>query len=123
MADRYRAAVDVEFVVVDAELVAAIDHLTGERFIQFPEADVRHSQAIAFEQLRNREHRTDAHLVRLAAGNREATIDTERLEATTLGLLAAHQHRDRYALRPLRGIAGGAEIGRASCRESVCQYV
>src|SRR3546814_21026600 len=89
MADRDRAAVDVEFVVVEAELVAAIDHLTGERFIQFPEADVRHFQAVAFEQLRNRVHQTDAHLVRVAGGNREATIDAERIEAKTLGQPAA----------------------------------
>src|SRR3546814_6160409 len=106
--------------------VCSSDLLTGERFIQFPEADVRHFQAIAFEQLRNREHRTDAHLVRIAAGNREPTIDAERLEATTLGLLAAHQHGDRCAVRQLRGITGGdvltllePQIGRTNACTTV----
>ena len=33
---------------------------------------------VCFEQLRHREHRTDAHLVRLAAGDRKAAEDAER---------------------------------------------
>src|SRR5882762_10113588 len=35
MADRDRAAIDVELVIGDTEPVAAIDHLAGERFVQF----------------------------------------------------------------------------------------
>src|SRR3954453_11410315 len=40
MADRDRAAVDVELLGIDAELVAAIDHLHREGLVQFPEIDV-----------------------------------------------------------------------------------
>src|SRR5436190_22179527 len=36
MADRDRAAVHVEAVVRDAELVAAVDHLYRERLVQLP---------------------------------------------------------------------------------------
>ena len=45
MADRDRAAVDVEAVVRDAQLVAAVDHLHRERFVQLPQADVVDLQA------------------------------------------------------------------------------
>ncbi len=38
MADR--AAVNVEFFRVDAQAVAAIDHLDGEGFVQFPKIDI-----------------------------------------------------------------------------------
>src|SRR5690349_23043410 len=37
MADRDRAAVDVELVVRDAELVAAVEHLNGEGLVQLPQ--------------------------------------------------------------------------------------
>jgi hypothetical protein len=36
MTHRNRAAVDVQTLVRDAELVAAIEHLTGECLVQFP---------------------------------------------------------------------------------------
>ena len=78
MADGDRAAVDVEAVVGDAEPIAAVDHLHGERFVQLPEVDVLDLRAGLLEQLRHREHRADAHLVRLAAGDGEAAEDAER---------------------------------------------
>ena len=40
MTDRDRAAIDVELFRIDAELVAAIDHLHRERLVQFPEIDI-----------------------------------------------------------------------------------
>src|SRR5438874_8172986 len=39
MADRDGAAVDVELLHRDSELVSAVDHLHGERFVQLPEID------------------------------------------------------------------------------------
>ena len=40
MAKRNAAAIDVELRRVDFELVAAVDHLAGEGFVDFPQADV-----------------------------------------------------------------------------------
>ncbi len=40
MADRDRAAIDVEPRRVDAEPVAAVDHLHREGLVQFPQVDV-----------------------------------------------------------------------------------
>ena len=59
----------------DAELVAAVEHLDGERLVELPQADVVHLQARALQQARHREDRADAHLVGLAAGDREAAED------------------------------------------------
>src|SRR5258705_13682436 len=46
MADRDRAAIDVQLVPIDAELVAAIDYLHRIGFIQLPEIDVVDLQVI-----------------------------------------------------------------------------
>src|SRR5207237_8435939 len=40
MANRDRAAIDVELFRVNSELVAAIDHLHRKCFVQFPEIDI-----------------------------------------------------------------------------------
>src|SRR5450631_823600 len=36
MSDRDRAAIDVEAIVVDAQFVAAVDHLHRERLVELP---------------------------------------------------------------------------------------
>src|SRR5262245_29141709 len=53
MADRDRAAVDVELLVGNAELVAAVEHLHREGLVQLPEIDVVHIEPKALEQLGN----------------------------------------------------------------------
>src|SRR4051794_31235672 len=60
MADRDRAAVDVDLVRIDAELVAAIQHLHRESLVQLPQVDVVDAEAMALEQPRHREYRADA---------------------------------------------------------------
>ncbi len=109
VADRDRAAVDVELVVVDAEPVAAVDHLHGEGLVQLPEADVVDLEAVRLEELRHGEHRADAHLVRIAAGDRDAAIDAERREVALARELRLHQHAGAGAVGKLRGVAGGDE--------------
>src|SRR3546814_2320526 len=80
MADGDGAAVDVQPVVRDAELVAAVEHLDGEGLVQLPQADVVDPQAVALEQLRYREDRADAHVFRLAAGDGPSAIGAETLQ-------------------------------------------
>src|SRR5205085_4927748 len=85
MADRDRAAIDVEQLVRNAELIPAIDYLDGEGLVQLPEADVAHLQAEPVEQLRHCEDRADTHLVRLGAGDGHADIAAERGQALLRG--------------------------------------
>src|SRR3954453_18267207 len=107
MAHRDRAAVDIDLVGVDAELVPAIQHLHRESFVQLPQADVVDGQAITLEQARHGEYRADAHLVRLAPGGDEAAEDAERVQPALRGFLVAHDHARAGAVRKLAGIAGG----------------
>src|SRR5688572_10117293 len=75
VADRDRAAVRIQLLHRDAELVAAVDDLGREGLVQLPHVDVVHLEPGALEQLRHRVHRADAHLVRLAPRNGEAAED------------------------------------------------
>src|SRR5271168_3835707 len=119
MADRDRAAVDVELFIVDAEPVAAIDHLYGESLVQFPEADVVDAEAMRLQQFGYGEHRADAHFVGLAACDRDAAIDPERREIALFREPRLHQYAGAGAVRQLRSVAsgdeatGGAELSAA----------
>src|SRR5260370_36130112 len=50
MADRDRAAIDVELVGIDAELVAAIDHLNRIGLVELPEVDIVDLEAVPLQQ-------------------------------------------------------------------------
>src|SRR3546814_7131760 len=51
--------------------------------VQLPQVDVVDLEAVPLQQPRHREHRADAHLVGLAAGDRQAAVDAERSEEHT----------------------------------------
>src|SRR5579871_163799 len=70
MADRDRAAVDVVLGGIDAELVAAVEALAGESFVELPEIDIVDLQAMALQQLGHGEDRADTHLVGFATSRR-----------------------------------------------------
>src|SRR5258707_5236724 len=106
VAEGDRAAVDVQALVRDAEPVAAVDHLHRERLVQLPQADVLHPQARARKQSRHREHRADAHFVRLAAGDREAAEDPERLQVALFGELRIHHDAGGGAVGELARVPG-----------------
>ena len=89
------------------EAVAAVDDLRGERLVQLPHVDVVDLQAVTLQQLGHREHRADAHLVRLAAGDGEAAEDELRPDAEGLGAIHRHHQRRAGAVGELRRVAGG----------------
>src|SRR5262245_12872393 len=103
MADRDRAAVDVELLVGDAELVAAVEHLHREGLVQFPQIDVVHLEPEALQELGDGVDRADAHLVRLAARNDQALVDAERLQPAPGRFGVTHHHRGRRAVAELAG--------------------
>ena len=106
VADRDRAAVDVVLLGVDAEGVAAVEALAREGFVELPEVDVVDLEAGALEQLRHGVDRADAHLVGLAARDREAAEGAEGLDAALLGFAGLHHHDRGRTVRKLRGVAG-----------------
>ena len=65
-------------------------------------------QAGALQQPGHREHRADAHLVGLAAGDREAAEDAERLQVALLRRsFASITTQAPRAVGELAGVAGG----------------
>ena len=110
VADRDGAARDVVLRRVDAQLVAAVQDLRGEGLVQFPHVDVVDGQAVAGQQLRDREDRADAHFFRAAAGDGHAAIGAERGQAALFSFLAFHQHHGGGAVGQLRSVAGGDEL-------------
>ncbi len=64
------------------------------------------------EQLRHGEDRADAHFVRVAARNRDAAIDSERVKVALTRELGLHKYAGARAIRQLRGVAGGDERAR-----------
>src|SRR5215468_6329756 len=75
VADGDRAAVGIELVHGDAELVLAVEHLRGEGLVQLPHADVFYLAAGALEQPRDRVQGTEEQLEGRADGYSEATED------------------------------------------------
>src|SRR5207249_9744580 len=78
MADRYRAAVRIETVGIEAEPVAAVERLRGEGLVELDDVDVVEIQTHLLEQLGHREHGPDAYLVGLACRLREPASDAYR---------------------------------------------
>ena len=77
----------------DAEAVAAVHDLNRECFVELPQIDVVDLQAGALQEPGHREDRTDAHLVGLAAGYREAAEVAQGLEPARQPPFRAHPHR------------------------------
>ena len=90
VADGDGTAVHVVDLGVDLEPVPAVHALRGEGLVELPEIDVADPEPGLFEELRHRKHRADPHLVRLAAGHREAAEVGERLEIELAGALLTH---------------------------------
>src|SRR5437667_8274923 len=81
MAEGNRAAVHVEFVLVDSELFDDCQNLSGESFIDFDQVDVVEFQSGILQRDFRRRDRTDAHDVGIAAGDAPRDDAAERLPA------------------------------------------
>ena len=110
MADGDGTAIDIELVLRDAELVAAVEHLAGKRFVELPQADVVHLQARALQQPRHGEHRADAHFIGFAASHRKAAEDAHGLDVAPRGFRVGHQHAGAGTIGKLTGVAGGNKL-------------
>src|SRR3546814_17557834 len=65
--------------------------------VQLPQVDVVDLEAVPLQQPRHREHRADAHLVGLAAGDRQAAVDAERSEERRVGKEGVSTCRSRWS--------------------------
>ena len=98
VADRNGTTIDVQVFVRDAQTIAAVQHLNRKGFVQLPQVDVVHFQAVGFQQLRHGENGTDAHFVRVTACNGHAAIDAQRRQTAAFGFFRFHDDRGRGAV-------------------------
>src|SRR5690242_1660958 len=99
--NRNCAAVDIEPVVGNAELVRAIQHLHRKSFVQLPQPDILHLEASTLEELWHGEYRPDPHLIGLAARDGEAAEDAERLQSASLRESGVNHNSSRSAVGEL----------------------
>src|SRR5690606_1025816 len=53
MTNRDGTAIDVQAIIGNAQPVTAIEHLTSEGFVDFPQTDIVHTQTVLLQQLGN----------------------------------------------------------------------
>src|SRR5712672_1835285 len=110
MAERDRAAIDVDLGVVDVERLDVAQHHRSKRLVQFEQIDVRFLHARTFEQFFSDVDRTGEHHRGLGADIGEGTDLCPRLQAVFHpGLLAAKQDR-AGAIDDPRRVAGVVHI-------------
>src|SRR5450631_1553146 len=107
VADGDGSAVDVQLVRVDLEEVAAVHGLGGEGLVQLPQVDVLDLEVVLGEKLRDGEDRSDPHLVRCAAGDRDAAVRPQWCKTAPGCFGRLHQDRGGGAVGQLGGVAGG----------------
>ena len=105
VADCNGTAIDIEPIIRNAELVATVNDLHGEGFVQLPQVDVFDFQAGALEQFRHGEHRTDTHFVRLTASHRKSAKHAYGCKTFAGRQLVAHDELCRGTVGELTGVA------------------
>ena len=82
-------------------MVATVNYLHGESFVELPQVNVFHFQPLAFEQFGHGEYRTNTHFVRFATGNLETPEDHLVGNAKFVRSLARHKQRRGSAIGKL----------------------
>ena len=107
VAERDRAAVEVQHLVANAEFAHARQGLRGEGLVEFDDVDRADLDIGALQRLARRRDRADAHDVRLAAGHRHRGEARQRLKVVALGeFFRADEHRGGAVGQRRRGAGG-----------------
>jgi hypothetical protein len=112
VAHRDGAAVDVQAVARDAQLVAAIDHLHRERFVQLPQVDVADLQAQLLQHLGI----ANTGPMPISSGSQPATAKPRKrpigFRLFARRVLLADHHAGAGAVGELAGVAGRDDAAR-----------
>jgi hypothetical protein len=106
MADGDAAAVDVELVRIDAQLLLAIDGLAGERLVDLEQADIVNASARRASAAWGSRRPGRCPFRPAAACHLEPAIDAKHRQPFLLRGGQIHHHLRRCAIGQLRGIAG-----------------
>ena len=102
MAERDRAAVDVDSRGIERQVPQDGQDLRREGFIQLDQLEVAELQAGAIQELADRGHRSDAHHARIDAGGRPPDDPREGLQAAPKSFVFLGQHDGRATVRDAR---------------------
>src|SRR6185295_7443227 len=107
MAERDRAAVDVEPIGIDRQRAQAGEDLRGEGFVQLDEIDLVEGQAGELQRFLDRRNGSDAEALRLDAGGREGDEARHRREAGSPRASGGGDDHRRGAVARLRRVPCG----------------
>ncbi len=113
MPERDRAAVDVELLHGDRQILQDREDLRRERFVQFHQIEILERQAGLRQQLPDGRHGADTHDARIDAGTRPPDDARQRRDASRLRRRAAHDHHGGPAVGNTGCRPGGDDAGRA----------
>src|SRR3954469_10838009 len=116
MAERDRAAVDVDLVAREAELFLDREILARERFVHFDEIDVVERQAGLRQRPARCRRRSHAHQRRIDAGRRPRDQPADRLQLMPVDRFARREDQRRAAVDDAAGIAGSDRAVLLECR-------
>ncbi len=105
--DRDRAAIDVDPVGIELQLVDDRDGLRGERLVQLGQLDLVKLPACPVNRPAHRGHRADAHVVGVHPGRRGADVPGQRRRASSLRGSLGHQQQPGGPVVQRRGVAAG----------------
>src|SRR6202044_2198556 len=105
MAERDRAAVDVELRTIKMQLAVASQDLGCEGLIEFDQVEIRHSQLTFFFQLTQRRHWADSHDSRIHAHGTYSENTSQWFEIIFPGEVFAREHNRGSAIRDAGRIA------------------
>ena len=110
MAERDRAAVDVDARWVDAELARRLERHGGEGLVDLPEVDVGDGHPRLLQRLGRSGRGRGEHDHRLGAGGRGRSHAGAHLEAVRLGVVAGGERQGGGAVDDAAGVAGGVDV-------------
>src|ERR1700730_5874276 len=112
MAEGDGAAVEIGFLLVDAEFAHAGDRLRGESFVDLDDVDVLDGESGALQRLLRRRHPANAHDLRRATRDGDALQPRQNRQVVALGvILGADQHRRGAVGQRRRGAGGDRPLG------------
>src|SRR5687767_11087312 len=116
MAQRNRAAVDVQLVRIDRQLLQTRQHLRRERFVQLDQIDLVERQAGDLQRFPDCRDRTDAEQLRRDACRRVGDKPRQRLQAVRSRVIRGGNDNGGGAVARLRRVACSDRSGRMERR-------
>src|SRR3974377_101214 len=108
MSNRNCAAVNVDQVQRNTQLLDTVNRLTRKFFVEFPQIDVTNSKPHPVEQAGHRVDWTNPHYRWVAPGGCIRGKEAQRCQSALLRLFLGGDEAGARSIRQLRRVAGGS---------------